>query len=221
MTEHSQLLLLDTRTHTNSALPWLQPQSNLQGQRTWWSPVLLLTQRSSPGGETKWFTEVAAWQIHALKNEMYDRKWMLATSSGRLFLPYYPGIFSRIWRWRFCRWRWRPSPSPTVGSPPCGRSLHTPSLPERMTDQLWSFYDIALWHVVATACTDLRSALGWVGAVRGHDVGDVFITCRGWFSQGRVENLLKEKMLWWNTDDMLHFLLLYYAPPPLKNALSY
>lgn len=53
------------------------------------------------------------------------------------------------------------------------------------------YIDVVLGHGDA-ACTDLRSSLGRVGAVRRHDVGDVFVTCRRRFSQGRVENLWKQ-----------------------------
>lgn len=67
------------------------------------------------------------------------------------------------------------------------------------------FTTLVLLHG-AGACTDLRSSLGRECAVRRHDVGDVFITCRRWFSQGRVENLWKENWC----DEILMALWLFF-----------
>lgn len=174
--------------------------------------------------EKKWFTEVAAWRkvmkwpagegSAAFAGKKKKKKWCTiknesesSASQGRLFIPYYLGIFSRIWRWQSCQWHWRPSPSLTGRSPPCGRSSRIPSPPGENDkagheEICKDFYDIgafARWRCLhrpqvvpwqRMRCTEARR---WR---RLHNLQALVQPRTCW-------KPLKGKMLCWNTDGIM------------------
>lgn len=101
---------------------------------TWWEKKWLLQKLLHDG--RLWNDPRMKVQPHLQVKKKKKKKWCTiknesesSASQGRLFIPYYLGIFSRIWRWQSCQWHWCPSPSLTGRSPPCGRSSRTPSPP--------------------------------------------------------------------------------------------